>query len=601
MLPAAYPLQDSDFIGAIKAYEDVAGVIASSSDADRMPLTSSQIAQMRDAVVKACSNAAQAYLSLIAAMTLGKAGPSGVMMSPGGSSVTSAPAELITPLASLNVGLPSDGSPISSDALSRALYTMVVKHTSDALQIDPENASGTHDKLRYRRGCALFALGAHDRAIADLAGLADPQAGVKLREAKVAAKREADKERRTWAAAFSKNSAGEGSGVDVTDVAAADGQPSTPSRAASSKKAAASDATPSTPVTSSKSKSGKGPKTPSTGAKKEKEAPAPATPSTVSTPSKAPASAPASAADGLGSPITAAVASAASALTDLGSSAASVVSSMLEAVGVKRSPHKEKPAVVVEDEAATANGTAAGEAPAAAAAAVVENGVEASPSTPAAAPSPAAKPAVAPAEVAASSAAASPHVSFAHEAAASSSSAPAPGDADVEEESASTPTAAGAAAAAAPAADSNSSGADSSGSGGGARRKFVGRTPHPSSKLGASLRVDREDKEEEENDDEGAGQASVSEEKEEGGNSDAGAAASAYLLGSTGRKMAAAFDEAAAESSSASDKAAGADDDGTATAVMTKDEDSSGVSPYLWMAGAAAVAAVGLYAVMRKR
>ena len=193
-------------------------------------LGESGLAALREHVVKALTNAAQAYLSLEAAGAPAGAAPSPAMA-----------------LALGRLGLPPGAS---GEPLRRARLTMVVKHASDALGIDPANGAGCRDKALFRRGAALLALGRPELAVEDLRRLsdADAPAQAKLREARAAVKRAAEKERKVWGAAFGGGAEGGGSpGAGATGAPPSPPASPSPAGDSGSRRAASGEAPPSSP------------------------------------------------------------------------------------------------------------------------------------------------------------------------------------------------------------------------------------------------------------------------------------------------------------------------------------------------------------------
>lgn len=130
-------------------------------------------------------------------------------------------------------------------------YDRVVTLTTDALDIDGEDIAKQRSKNLRRRGMALFALKSWARAADDLkAAMAmdkayanDAETREKYAEARAAARKEAEREKKTWQGAFAKlggeaGAAGAGSGDDEDGAAhhakvrfsspAAAGGPATP-------------------------------------------------------------------------------------------------------------------------------------------------------------------------------------------------------------------------------------------------------------------------------------------------------------------------------------------------------------------------------------
>lgn len=557
-LPPYLPLpQAGDFEGAILAYENVPSVLGSLKIGT--PLGPADRSAFVEQTVKALGNAAQAYLSLESAAATAPSPPpkGGASSSEASASSSSAASSAFSPqmrvvLARLGVDVEAAGG----EALSLARYAQVVKHCSDALEIDGvANATGSRDKLRYRRGVALVALGKYEGAVIDLTGLPDAPAQAKLREARVGQKRAEDKakadERRLWGAAFGSPAPGAGAGgAGATPAKGGAGGGAKPTTL----KKAASLSTAATPATA---------------------APAPASDGQAEVAASAAAAAAAIASEQVEQVVAAPVPAPAAADE---AAAVPVALGSPTAVPVDAAP---APAEAVE---ATATPV------------VVTETLPAPPATPAAVAPKAVTfvESVLPAVVASPTSVSAQPLSPAplRKPAAAVASSPSLEDGcvsrtdDDEEEDADVSTS-----------SSRAGEADGEGEGESSfRRTFVGRTPHPKSRLGASLTTShRGDGDEEQ------------QQQEEGGQGGQVAA----LASTASSMMTAALEEEAGAAPAApvalhSSGAGFAQGDDTQTLLMTRDEDSdatSGLSPLLLGVGAAILgaAAIGAMVYMRRR
>ena len=235
------------------------------------PLDLTQREALRECVVKALSNAAQAHLSLatscgnaaVASLSSpaaptpagsegGDAAPAAMAVASSPSASPSSPSRSLavesgfgsspsrardysvsatTPSSSSSarpaefpaISAPGEGVSPPQPALDKEdaskHFILAIRNCTDGLEIDPSNTHGQRDKLLYRRGVALMGVGELEAALKDLSVPSDALSRSKAAEVKAGLKRAREKEKRMWGAAFSKSAAAAASGEEVSDSA----------------------------------------------------------------------------------------------------------------------------------------------------------------------------------------------------------------------------------------------------------------------------------------------------------------------------------------------------------------------------------------------